>query len=59
MNFGDQAVVGHRGTVARSSILGAGVVTAVDVGDGSVAELDEVVDGLPGADRVVVADHID
>jgi hypothetical protein len=24
-----------------------------------VAELDEVVDGLPGADRVVVADHID
>jgi hypothetical protein len=38
LNFGDQAVVGHRGTVARSSILGAGVVTAVDVGDGMVAE---------------------
>ena len=57
--FGGQAVVGHRGAIPRSSVFCAGVVTAVDVGDGSVAETDEVVDRLPGADRVVVADDID
>ena len=59
LDVGGQAVVGHRGAIARSSVFCAGVVTAVDVGDGSVAETDEVVDGLPGADRVVVADDID
>jgi hypothetical protein len=38
--------------------LGAGVVTAVKVGNSSMTELDQMVDGLPRTHRVVVADDV-
>ena len=54
-----QAVLGHRGAVPGPSIFRSGVRATVDVGDRAVPEGDEVVDRLPGADRVIVADHVD
>ena len=45
--------------VAAAALGSTGGAATVDVGDASVAEADEVVDGLPDAGGVVGADHVD
>ncbi len=48
----------HRGVITPAPLRGAGCTLAIDMDYVAVTQIDEVLNGEPGAGNIVAADHV-